>query len=140
MAQKKKRSRCGEIGAKNLQPLNTIDPERAREIRRKGAEATNRLMRQRKSMKENMNLLLSLPAMSGTKLKQEARNMGIEEKDVDNQTIMLLALFKKALKGDVAACKEVRAVVGELFPLEEESSLPDNNITIRLEFPDNYNE
>lgn len=132
--------KVSENSLKNLQRLDKIDPERAREIRSKGGKKASDLIRKRKSMKENMDMLLSLKADDSSVLQRQARKMGISEEDIDNQTIMLLALFKKATKGDVAACKEIRSMVGELFPLEEESPLPDNNITIKLEFPDGYQE
>ena len=132
--------KVSENSLKNLQRLDKIDPERAREIRSKGGRKATDLIRKRKSMKENMDMLLSLKADDSSVLQRQARKMGISEEDIDNQTIMLLALFKKATKGDVAACKEIRAMVGELLPLEEESSLPDNNITIKLEFPNGYQE
>lgn len=132
--------KVSENSLKNLQRLDKIDPERAREIRSKGGRKATDLIRKRKSMKENMDMILSLKPDDSSVLQRQARKMGISEEDIDNQTIMLLALFKKAIKGDVPACKEIRLMVGELFPLEEESSLPDNNITIKLEFPNGYQE
>ena len=51
-----------EQGKKNLIPLTQRDPEEAKRIRQKGAEAGRQIQKKRRTMKESLDLILSLPA------------------------------------------------------------------------------
>lgn len=76
----------------NLINLRDRTPEERKEIARKGAEATNKLLKERKTLKEELLLLLSQ----------------------DNfQERISLALLEKATTGDTKAYEVIRDTVGE---------------------------
>lgn len=63
--------------------------------------------RQRKAMKEQMEMLLSLPFKQEKQLKF-MKSLGIEEEEIDNQMALMVAMYAKALKGDVQAFNSIR--------------------------------
>lgn len=63
-------------------------------------------------MRENAELLLSLPFQKGP-LKEKMKGLGIEEEEITNQMALIVSLFQKALKGDVAAFNSLQATIGE---------------------------
>ena len=76
----------------NLINLRDRTAEERKEIARKGAEATNKLLKERKTLKEELLLLLSQ----------------------DNfQERISLALLQKATTGDTKAFEVIRDTVGE---------------------------
>ena len=81
----------------NGNPQNFISmadrtPEERREIARKGAEATNKLLRERKTLAEELLILLS--------------QGNVQEK-------ISLAMIEKCLKGDTKAYEVIRDTIGE---------------------------
>lgn len=105
----------GEVLAneENLVPFSERTTSEQREIAQKGGIASGETRRKRKTLKENMNILLSLPITDDTQ-KKEAIKLGIDINTADNSTLVALALFKKAVDfGDVAAIKELRNLIGE---------------------------
>ncbi len=98
---------------KNLIPFSERSENEVREIGRKGGIESGKVRRRKKSLRENMEMILSLPIADTNQLK-EVRNMGLDEDDVDNSTLVAIALFKKSVEfGDVAAIKELRSLIGE---------------------------
>lgn len=77
----------------------------------KGGCSSVRSRRRKKSMKQKMQLLLSLPPCDNDLLELEA--LGIEPEDSDNEMVILKGLFLKAANGDVAAVKEIRNILGK---------------------------
>lgn len=94
----------------NLKPIRS--KKRARELGAKGGQKFAENQRRRKTLKENMNLLLSLD-VSSTKDFNKLCALGIPMEDIDNSMLLTAALFQKAKSGDVMACKEVREWIGE---------------------------
>ena len=87
---------------KNLKPPFSKDnPEIARECGRKGAIKTNEIRRARKTLKEELLLLLSKG---------------------DTQEKMSLSMIAKALNGDVKAFEVIRDTIGEK-PVEKLENL-----------------
>jgi hypothetical protein len=39
--------------------------------------------------------------------------MGVKPEDIDNEMLMIAALWNKACAGDVAAAREIRSIIGE---------------------------
>ena len=76
----------------NLINLRDRTPEERKEIARKGAEATNKLLKERKTLKEELLLLLS---------------------QHNFQERISLALLEKATTGDTKAFEVIRDTVGE---------------------------
>ena len=117
----------------NLMPIELVNARRTREERKESAskagKASGQARRQRKAMKEQMNLLLSLPA----KYEQEQEFMdflGIDEDNWDNQMALIIALYKKAMKGDVFAFQEIRKIVND-----EDTKNDDDKVQIINDLP-----
>ena len=88
-----------------------LTPSERRENARKAGKASAEARRRKKSMKEKMKLLLSLPACDSDLLELEA--LGVPIEDSDNEMVILKGLFLKAAAGDVAASKEIRNILGK---------------------------
>lgn len=110
-------------GEENLIPMSERSKDEVREIGRKGGIASGETRRQRKAMKEQAELLLSLPFKDrvnadGESLLSYYKQMsGIDDtEDIDNQMAMLIAMFNSALSGgknSVQAFTALRDIVGE---------------------------
>ena len=96
----------------NEENLKKLSTKKAREIGAKGGKASGEARRQRKALKAQMEMLLSLPVRD-TKSWNAMSEFGIEIDEIDNNTKLVYCLLKKAFTGDVAAIREVRAMIGE---------------------------
>ena len=100
-------------GADNLKGhgFNEMSAERQREIASMGGKAAQKKAKERKTMKEQALLLLSLPAHKS--IKDKMSKHGIKVEDADNQMAMIVAMFNKAVAGDVQAFNTLTALIGE---------------------------
>jgi len=103
----------------NLIPGNKRSQSEARENGRKGGQKSGEVRRQRKAMKEQIEMLLSLP-FKQTKQLKFIEELGIDIKDIDNQMALLVALYGKALKGDVQAFNTIREVAQDSQTINKE--------------------
>lgn len=94
----------------NLIPMNKRTPEERREIAKKGAEATNKLLKERKTLREELLLLLS--------------QGNVQER-------ISVAVIDKCLAGDIRAFETLRDTIGEK-PKEEISAEVENVIKVEL--------
>jgi len=104
---------------KNLIPWNKRTESEQREYARQGGKKSGEVRRQRKVMKEQMEMMLALPFV----LKEETEFMkllGIDKDNIDNQMALLVALYKKGLNGDVQAIQEIRKIVGDEQTVNED--------------------
>lgn len=108
----------------NLIPIEQVNSRRTREEHsrdsRKGGQKSGEVRRQRKAMKEQAELLLSLPFnltdKNGNELKEILKKLGIDEDNIDNQMAMIVALWKTALgngRNQVTAVQEIRDIIGD---------------------------
>lgn len=93
----------------NLKPLSS---ERAREIGKKGGKKSAENKRKRKALKEQMEMLLSLP-LTDDKAKAKFERMGIDSDDMDNQMAMVVKTYLQAMKGNINAVNVIREIIGE---------------------------
>lgn len=112
----------------NLIPGNKRSQSEARENGQKGGIKSGKVRRQRKAMKEQAELLLSLPFnltdKKGNELKGVLKKLGIDEDNIDNQMAMIVALWKTALgngRNQVTAVQELRDIIGD--KAEEETTV-----------------
>ena len=92
----------------NLIPISERSREEVREIGRKGGKASGVARRKKKAMKEQIELLLSLPIKDKNAIKQ-MEALGIDTDNVDNQMALLISIFKKGLKtGDKSVAEFFR--------------------------------
>lgn len=94
---------------KNLIQNRNLTPSERRENAKKAGKASGKIRRQRKAMKEQMDMLLTLPFKQQEKLKS-IKNLGIEIEQIDNQMALIVSIYDKALKGDVQAFNTIREI------------------------------
>lgn len=95
------------MAQEDLIPMSERTKEEQKIISTKGGIASGIARREKKAMKEQLNLLLSLPLKNPSTIKK-LKGMGMNEEEIDNQMAMLLGVFNKALKGNVRAAEFIR--------------------------------
>ena len=93
----------------NLKPLST---DKAREIGKKGGKKSVESRRKRKALKEQMELLLTLP-LTDERAKKQFESMGIDADNMNNQMAMVVKTYAQALKGNINAVNVIREIIGE---------------------------
>ena len=101
----------------NLVPFGERSEREARELGQKGGIASGKARRRKKSMKQKMQLLLSLPAADNDQAELSA--MGVDPEDVDNEMVLVKALFIAAAAGDTRAFDRIQDVLGRTVAREE---------------------
>lgn len=103
----------------NLIPYSKRSKKEAREDGRKGGKKSGEVRRQRKAMKEQMEMLLSLPFnlkdREGNDIADMLSELGINKKNIDNQMAMIISLWKTATNSkstqQIQAVREIREIV-----------------------------
>lgn len=104
----------------NLIPFTSNQSrEEAKRNGQKGGQKSGEVRRQRKAMKEQFEMLLSLPFKQKKQLNF-IKDLGIEEDNLDNQMALIVAMYGKALKGDVQAFNTIREVVQDEKTVKDE--------------------
>mgnify|MGYP001623245468 FL=1 len=101
----------------NLVPINERTKSEQREIASAGGKASGKARRRKKSMKQKMQLLLSLPAADNDQAELSA--MGVDPEDMDNEMVLVKALFLAAAEGDTKAFDRIQDVLGRTVAREE---------------------
>ena len=121
----------------NLIPWGQRTESEQREYARQGGIKSGEVRRQRKAMKEQMEMLLSLPFKvkdrNGNSISKQLSELGIEEGEIDNQMAMIIALWKTAMKdgrNQVSAFQEIRKVVQD-----EQTVSDDDKVQIINDLP-----
>ena len=103
----------------NLIPFTSNQSrEEAKKNGAKGGKKSGEVRRKRKAMKEQMEMLLSLPFKQSEAL-DFMKDLGIED-NLDNQMALIVAMYGKALKGDVQAFNTIREVVQDEKTVKDE--------------------
>ncbi len=113
----------------NLIPFNKQTESQQRENARKGGQKSGEVRRQRKAMREQMEMLLTLP-FKQTKQLKFIKELGISEEEIDNQMALIVAMYGKALKGDVQAFNTIREVTQDSQTISK-----DNRVQIVNDLP-----
>ena len=95
--------------------FSKMTPEQRAECGRKGAEVTKRKVRERKAMKETLEILLNMPMKKGkVYTAEEIKSFAdLKGKNITIDQAMSVCLLQKALKGDLSAIAMVRDTIGE---------------------------
>lgn len=93
----------------NLKPV--LSKKEARERGRNGGLASVKARRKKRDMRKQLELLLSLDIGNSASHKKLAK-LGIPEKDINNQMALNVAMFQKAISGDVRAAEFIRDMLG----------------------------
>ena len=108
---------------KNLIPMDQRSKSEARELGRKGGEASGASRRRKRSLKEAADLYLSLP-VSDRKMWNKISRRGVDPEDIDNQMAMIIGLTIAATAGDAKAAKVIVDLLGEDAHSEEAAVHP----------------
>lgn len=96
----------------NLVSLATRTQQERTEIAKKGQEASTKAKKEKKLIKDNIELLLSLP-IKNAKTKEQLKQLGIDDNEMNNQMALVIAMYQKAIKGDVSAFNTLRDTLGQ---------------------------
>ena len=101
--------------AENLIPQSKRTKNEQREIARQGGIASGKARREKKLMRETLDMLLSMPLKNG-KLADvdDIRSFAaIKGKNISVQEAIMIAQVQKAMKGDTKAAEYVRDTIGQ---------------------------
>lgn len=90
---------------------NISREERLKRCSNGGKEAKRR-RDERKKMAEQLDILLSLPLHDEETIKA-LKEMGVNKKDINNQTLLLAAALKQAQDGNMRATEFIAEMLGE---------------------------
>ena len=109
----------------NLIPFNKMSQSKRSEIARKGAIASNKVQKEKKTFKMALKELL----------EEEAKDKEGKPTGKTYQDLVNIGLVKGAMKGNAINYKTILETIGELEAEKTEVSVP----TIKLEVVDNSN-
>lgn len=94
----------------NNENLKTPSHEQAVERGRKGGKRSVEVRRERKILKEYMNIILSLPEQDPDR-KALLDSLSINEEDKNIAMSLVLTIFEKAIQGDLRSATYIRNLV-----------------------------
>ena len=115
----------------NLMPIEEVNSRRTREEHSKDSQKaglkSGEVRRQRKAMKEQMEMLLTLPFNlkdnDGNEVIESLTQLGIDKDKIDNQMALVISLWKTAI-GDsnqkIQAVREIREIVQDTQSVNRE--------------------
>ena len=107
------------LNDKNLIPTNKRSKSEVRKNASKGGIKSGETRRQRKTQREQLEMLLSLPLKSD-KAKAQIQALGINAEEVDNQMAMNVAMYNLILKGGKGAVQAYNSFVDLLGDRDRE--------------------
>lgn len=114
------------------------------EAGRKGGIKSGETKRNKKAMKETLELLLSMPLKNRKLIEPEQIKSfaDLNGKNIDIQTAILIAQIQKALKGSVASAEFLRDTAGQrpedIINLNTDAE--DMNLNINISYGNEVNE
>ena len=122
------------MSEKDLIPINRRSKEEQKELSRKGGIASQKKQKEQKTMRGQLQMLLALE-LKDPKTVKKLKDLGIDTANIDNGMALNVALWTKALSGDVQAYNSLRDTIGEK-PTEKQEIDANINTTIRVELID----
>lgn len=102
-----------DYNAENLRSFADIDEKEHKKISAKGGANSQKTRKRRKMLKEQLEILLSIP-LNDEEIKEKIKDLGIiSDDEMNNQMAIVIALYEKALSGDTKAFEIIRDTVGE---------------------------
>lgn len=97
----------------NLDPVQS--KEEARKRGRAGGIASGKARREKKKMRETLEILLSMPMKAGKFADVESIRhfAALKGKNISVQDAIMIAQIQKAMKGDTKAAEYVRDTIGQ---------------------------
>ena len=121
----------------NLIPMNKRSKEEQRELARKGGIASQQKQKEEKTMRGQLQMLLALQ-LKDKKTVQKLKEMGIDISNIDNRMALNVALWTKALSGDVQAYNSLRDTIGEKPTDKTEMTISYEENLKKAADPDEY--
>lgn len=118
----------GKIDKHNFRNL---PEDKLKEISAKGVAKRKENREQKLALQECMKALLSAKVTT-QKQRNILKEYGFEKEQLQNQQLLMVALFRKGITGDVSAIKEIREMVTELGLDEEKEEQKQTGVTINL--------
>lgn len=97
------------MNEQNLIPTTKRTKKEVREMTTKGGKRSGEVRRQRKTQREQLELLMSLP-LKNVKAKEQIKSLGIEDTEINNQMAMNVAMFNLILKGGKGAVQAYNSI------------------------------
>lgn len=94
----------------NLKPFTK---ENAKENGRKGGIMSAKKRAMRKTIKNELEMLMEFSSLDAEK-ERELIEIGINENEINNQTILIYSIFKRALDGDMKASKLLIDILNDI--------------------------
>ena len=102
--------------SENLQPFTK---ENAKYYGKKGGKKSGKVRAERKSIKEQLRLLLNMPISDEKNIKM-LENSGFEYEEMNNQLLLTYTLFQKGVSGDTKS-------IALIFKLIQEEDVEKTN-------------
>lgn len=114
------------MARKDLKPVQS--KEEAKKRGRAGGIASGKARREKKAMRETLDILLSMPMKDGAYADMESIQSfaSIKGKNISVQEAILIAQVQKAMKGDTKAAEYVRDTIGQK---------PGENVEMTMNLP-----
>ena len=105
----------------NLIPIEHLSHEEAKRRGSMGGKASGEARKKKKAIKDTINLMLEMPVFN-EKMKKQMQDLGFVDEELTNQTALVLALYKRALSGDVMAFNTLADRSGEIVKQKVETT------------------
>jgi hypothetical protein len=86
----------------NNSNLKKFTTENAQEMGRRGGIKSGEVRAERRTLKEQLKLLLEMPITNESRINR-LKEAGFDESEINNQLYLTYTIFEKALTGDVKA-------------------------------------
>ena len=97
----------------NLIPFTSEQSrDEAKKNGRKGGKASGEARRMKRTLREQLEMLLSLPVKDEA-TKGFIESLGVDPETIDNATAITLSMYQEALKGNTKAFELIRDTLGE---------------------------
>ena len=103
------------MAREDLIPQSERTKDEQKAIARKGGIASGKARREKKLMRETLNIILSMPMKNGKNADVESIRSfaALKGKNISVQEAILIAQVQKAMKGDTKAAEYVRDTAGQ---------------------------
>lgn len=95
--------------------FENLPPEKLHEITSKGGKAAQKVLHERKTMRQTLEMLLELPVKEREKIKKLS-DLGIPETEMNQQMLAMVAVMKRAQTGDFYSNSFMRDTIGQKEP------------------------
>lgn len=116
------------MAKEDLIPQSKRTKAEQKKIARKGGIASGKARREKKAMRETLDILLSMPMKDGAYADVESIRSfaSIKGKNISVQEAILIAQVQKAMKGDTKAAEYIRDTIGQK---------PGENVEMTMNLP-----